>query len=120
MLQADVNSLHCGASTWSQSFVFFSFGSSVYLLGCTVAAVSAHRLAEMSKTLYKISRLSGRPTVYVYYYVLVHAVRRSQDVPGVDHRTAAKLPAVVDHRRLKRDDTFKFTPNIQSFSRWIS
>ena len=43
--------------------VLFSFGSSGYQWGCTVDAVSAKRRWNMSKMLYKISRLSGWPTV---------------------------------------------------------
>ena len=55
--------IHCGASTKSRCFVLFSFGSSGYQLGCTVAAVSA----KPSKMFYKISQLSGRRTVYKDY-----------------------------------------------------
>ena len=41
--------LHCASSTLSGCFVLFLMGSSRYLLGCTVAAVSAHQPAEHVK-----------------------------------------------------------------------
>ena len=42
-------SVHCGVSTQSRCFVFFSLGSSGYLLGCTIGAVSAQRQVEHVK-----------------------------------------------------------------------
>ena len=43
---------HCGASTQSQYFVVFSFRSSGYQLGCTVAAVSASGPCQKCTTKY--------------------------------------------------------------------
>ena len=51
--------LHCGASTQSQCFVLFSFGSSGWYL-----QYQPNGRWNMSKMLYKISILSGCPTVY--------------------------------------------------------
>ena len=56
---------------WVVMFCFWSFG---YLLGSTVAAVSNQPNGwwNMSKMFYKISQLSGRPTVYTFQHSKFH------------------------------------------------
>ena len=55
------NIIHCGASTQSWHFVFFSFGSFGYLLGCTVAAVSAQQPVEHVKNALQNITMEGTP-----------------------------------------------------------
>ena len=56
--------LHCGASTQLQSLVMLLFEVTYYQLGVTKPEVSGQQLLEHVKNAYKISRLSGCPTVY--------------------------------------------------------
>ena len=53
--------IQCGVSPHSQCFLFFSFASSGYQLGCTVATVSAQRPVEHAKNALQNIANEGMP-----------------------------------------------------------